>query len=318
MNSLPNEGSLLQGNDLRHLSIQRAGIFAVVCAAVAVRTNASHLPGVVRSAVAYSANVVRLKIGLSRCTGKRSRKAAAFADAICPGQHIRAHGCASLIDVPFRFASFRRRPRCLEGSLSESLEALIDFLRGRRAIGRKFAVRRYQCEHYRIAMVAVPIRLSFELPTGVVEHADKPRGSSALRFVEEQDVFAIGGVIPDRLVAFVHELIADLSLARVDQRAVGLPSVVVPRLRSPVTRDDEDDGMALRSRDATLLLAAVHPVDVSFAAVQFVGNEGPGHQPDMSGQIQEEQAFSLLGPGARRLSPAPLSNAHRSKEAMAA
>jgi len=81
------------------------------------------------------------------------------------------------------------------------------------------------------------------------------------------DVFAFFGVVSDRPVPGPEPHIPDLSFSRVEEHAVGIPSVFVSVLLPTFPGEQEDERPILGCRDSSLPLAPVEIVDLGATIV---------------------------------------------------
>lgn len=267
-----------RGLELRHsrsqLSIVRRPVDAKMHAPMAIRAQRYDVRGVVRAAVAHSANVVWLEICRAVRPLKGSSLTTAFAGAICTREDIGSDVSASVKDVAHGLRRSKHRLRRLESSCPQRGEIAIVFILvvddGRDAIERA------QLENERVAKCSCAVSLLLNAVTRANVLAFEAQ-HTIIGFRKEQQALARGGMLGDGSVALIHYHGAVATFADILENSIVPLYVDISVVEPLLTRDQDDERVLGRCDDAALLLPAVGRVNVSTTIVSPVSLKRPRH-----------------------------------------
>lgn len=294
--------SLLRENGRRQTCVKRLAIRSKMSASVTVGAYASDVSDIVRTAVAQTPDMVSFKIRTPKFRQEWRRLIAPLANTVCPGEHIIANVSAAFVH------GTRGSGRCgwREAGCGNSSGSQIDE-RGRwRQFGLQagsFAIQlrlRHQVENDRWPRRTVDVRLGLDIPAGARKNAFEADPAALRLLCKDEQVFARCGVIADTAIARYHLHGALLPLACVAKAAVIVKAIAVANPMAGMTSEDENPRCAGGRRNATLLLAAERPMDVSTAVIGLVDDEGPKHRGILPDAMWSGKAPALNWPGQSR------------------
>lgn len=259
--------------------IKRLSIGSVVRSAVTSRANACDVPRIVGPSVAQAADMMCFQVGAAGSGDKGRRKVARLADPICASEHIVANIPRSLVGGSWcRQCSRGCICRSLVSARPKGLEAryrcrIGDNLRGLPIDLQK----RIERKHYSLSRQPVTALLSLKMPSSRDELPFEGDWSAVHGLRKDKEIFSVHHVISDRAVSALKGHVTRLALTGVEQRAIGLKSVVISSDVSTHLCDGEDYRISSRRAYAPLFLTPERPVQVVPAGVRAIRDEWPMH-----------------------------------------
>lgn len=256
-----------------------------MCPAVAVRTDGDDEANVIRPSIAQAPNVMSFQVRATMRRYEWGRISACLAVALCSLKDIVAYVAAALVDRSNGLSRLRLGWSACGNRTPTQLLKVNAWGRGLGDIIR-FQVQLSQgreLENDSLPLLIIHPILRLELPASTGEQPLKANGAAAAFLREDEQIFALLGMIANRSVAADHEHVTVLTLPGVPEGAVVLIPVLVPDQPSTMTGEDENAGSVSWSGNPALLLTAKGTVDVFATIVVLVDDEWPMHPKTMHG-----------------------------------
>lgn len=218
----------------------------------------------IRAAVTYAANVMRLEVGFTIRAQEWGAALTSLTSSSSASENVIAHIAASLINVTRATIFLNHVLGSLECSLTQFLQR---HFRCRRVFeNRVNAVERAQLKHNGFAHCLLAIgRLPFVV--AVTNHLIQI-AKATLLLSKKVKAFALAAMRSNGEVAIAHLHRTNLALTEIFEDAIIAQPIRIAVLLALRSRDDDDEREVLRGDDAALLLPAVLRVDFIFAVIK--------------------------------------------------
>ena len=257
-------------------------VYARMHASMAVRTQRDHKMGVVGSAIASSANVMRFKVTRAILPQERRRATAAFANGLGTCEDVVPNVGGALINCPHCSSAWLGRCSRSHGKRAQVREIVGG--RIRRALNDRLIlyhigdhIERPKLKHDCLSRIACTVWRSLPVPAfadHLVDQADHP-GRTFL--AKKKDVFSVGGMIGDGFVAVRHGHVPSQAFAKVFDPSIAMEPIPITVGVPSFISHNEDDVVLLRRDDAALALTAETTVNVSPPVIRLSLLKAPNH-----------------------------------------
>lgn len=267
------------GHHRQKLVVVSTGVDAGVHSTMTIGAEANDEPGVVWSAVANAADVVRFEVRAAISAQERRLVPAAFAMPFRPMQDVSFHVDTALVDIS-RGALSRCPNACgLVGSIAQvnRIDGLALFGCDSNVLHLLAdGIQEAQLKDDSVTHLSVRVRGPLNAMVLVYHFAFKPQWSTFI--LEEQQAASLGGMISDSEVPLDHAHVVYLPLAIVVEHAVVSQNIRIAVSQPGFAADDYDQRVSSRRDDPAPLLPIKPSMYVRAPVIDAANLKSPRHR----------------------------------------